>query len=120
MLFSRTVFAAVLATAAAFQAPLSALPSSRTGAVTMDDSWRRSYDGKGTGVGGGSATASAPSAPSGSMSTTQALAFMQSLGDTPLADKIAFLESKGVSKKVIEDSVCVSPLDRFGPVQGHP
>ena len=54
------------------------------------------------------------------MGVTQALAFMASLEDTPLAEKVAFLEAKGVPAKVIEDAVCVSPLDRFGPVQGHP
>ena len=67
------------------------------------------------------AAAAAPAA-AGGMAVTQALAFMgsEALAEVPLADKVAFLQSQGVPAKVIEDAVCVSPLDRFGPVQGHP
>lgn len=54
------------------------------------------------------------------MSQTQVLQFMQKLSSVPVADKVAFLKSKGVSATAIEQAVCVSPLDRFGPVQGHP
>jgi len=44
-------------------APLSRMSASRVGSVSMDDSWRRSYDGRG---GGGGATASTGAAPAAS------------------------------------------------------
>ena len=125
----KVVLASTIAAAAAFQAPLSAV-STRSGAVTMNDDWRRSYDGRGgtaTGywtAGGTVAAAAAPSggSSSGAMSITQAMAFMQApaLDSVPLADKVAFLKDKGVSATMIDSARCVSPLDKFGPVQGHP
>jgi hypothetical protein len=124
----KVVLASTIAAAAAFQAPLSAV-ATRSGAVTMGDDWRRSYDGRGgTATGywtaGGAVASAAPSggSSSGVMSITQAMAFMQApaLDSVSLDEKIAFLKDKGLSEAMIAGASCVSPLDKFGPVQGHP
>ena len=96
--------------------------------------WRRSYDGRGGVIGKGfagygvvaadplpAATQTSGTSTAG-MSVAQACAFMQSaaLESVPLEDKAAFLTQKGVADTVIAGAACVSPLDKFGPVQGHP
>ena len=100
------LIALLVATAAAFTAPISSRGAvSRVSSVSMDGSWRRSYDGK-----GGVAPAAASAAPSGSMSVAQACVFLQSAGvaSTPFAAKKAFLESKGVSTFVISQAACTT------------
>ena len=91
--------------------------------------WRRSYDGRGGLIGKGFAGEGTLADPvkaavttSTGMSVAQACAFMQSaaLESVTLEEKAAFLSEKGVSAAVIAGATCVSPLDKFGPVQGHP
>ena len=93
----------------------------RSGPVSMlDSSWRRSYDGRGTGVKplGGAAEASVMTA-SSTLTVDQACVFLaeESLAGMSTADKKAYLASKGVSPFVIAQAECVAPEDN---VQGHP
>jgi hypothetical protein len=116
MLYKLLAFAAVLSTADAFTAPVSAVGASRTAGVSMaDTSWRRSFDGR-----GGAATAAAPAAaaaPSGSLTVGQACAFMQNsaIAGASVADVTAYLKSKGVDDFTIQEAYYTLPVDN---VQG--
>ena len=98
--------------AAAFTAPLTVRHNSAV-TVTMDGSWRRSYNGR---VGGAVATPSA--APTGTMSVEQCCTFMGMNPAESIAAKAAYLSSKGVSEFIITQATCCSALDQFGPVKG--
>ena len=85
---------------AAFMAPPVVASRSRVSTIQASEtSWRRSYDGK-----GGVAVAS-----SGGMTVAEACKFMAdpSLASASVADKNAFLASKGVDAFVIAQSECV-------------
>ena len=116
---------------------------SRAGTVSMafpDNSWRKSYDGKGGvaagpavnasptaftlgGGGGGAAPAARAAAPAatGGATVVQAMKFMQdpSVTNMPVEAKAAFLASKGVDAYAISQAACVSGgmYECFGPVQ---
>jgi len=121
MIFRVAVVSALVAQVAAFSAPVSVV-GGRTSAVTMqmtDFSWRQRHDGKpaGSPITGlrekEMSPAEAASAPADltKMTTAQACVFMQSpaLNSVSIADKIAFLESQGVSTSAAVQASCVAP-----------
>lgn len=110
------LFCALFGTCHGFAAPMSraSVSVSRSSSISMDTSWRRSYDGRG---GAAVAAPSASSAPSGTMSVPQACAFMAANPSTSYEAKKAFLSSKGVPAFVIAQAECAAPADN---VQGHP
>ena len=57
-------------------------------------------------------------ASSASMTVAQACAFMSSMPDTSLSEKVTFLKSQGVSDSIIAQSSCCSNLGDCGPIQG--
>lgn len=112
------LLAAGLSQADAFFAPASVASATRTAGVSMDTSWRRSYNGKAGGA-AVAAPAAAAAAPSGSMSIAQACKFME-IADGSVESKAAFLASKGVDAFTIAQAGCTSlgQYDCFGPVKG--
>ena len=109
--------ASMICAASAFSGPVSVVQAStagRTAAVSMDGSWRRSYDGRGSGVGGASAPAAA-AAPAGAStdgskaSVTGVMSFMVANPSISFAEKKAFLLDMGVSEILIAQSACVAP-----------
>merc|ERR1719487_1715862 len=115
MLYRALLLALALTSASAYQAPVAARGGvARASRVSMDNSWRRSYNGQG---GGAVATPSAPSTVQGLLSVQQACKFMAdpSLDKVDIEEKKAFLASKGISDFVIAQSSCTAPEDN---VQG--
>ena len=111
MLFKSLVAALAIDQVVAFHAPMTRVTNSRSSAISMDNSWRRSYDGKG-GAGGAAAA-------SGSMSVGQACAFFAANPSIDASQKKAFLQSKGVSAFVIAQSECTA-TGMEKTVAGHP
>ena len=101
------VVATLVASASAFNGPMAARPSASRAAVSMDGSWRRSFDGRGSFAPG--AGAPGTSAVTGGMSVPAACKFMESEPSVSFAAKKAFLLEKGVPEFVIIEAACTAP-----------
>ena len=109
MLYKALLAALAIDQAVAFHAPVSRVSTSRTSAISMDNSWRRSYDGKG----------GASSGSTGGLSVAQACAFFAANPSVDASEKVSFLKSKGVSAFVIAQAECTS-TGMEKTVYGHP